>query len=305
LLLVGAAAGVAISWPFLRPYFWDLYMGIEEIPLAGATVSYRDIGEGSPAVVIISGVAVPKTSYLDMQTRLARKTRVITFDRPGIGASTPNSEPRTLEYYDKDLKALLKSLNVPPPYVLVGHSMGGFVIRYFADRHPEEVAGLVFLEAPHEDWFRYIRETWTKEESEAYFKFWTPANTSYSGSGLEEVLAFEQNCDSIRGIGIPRDVPVLMFTASNPGHFRKSAAGKEEDQKNWIAMQTVLLTGVRDKKQLINPELSHWPHWDRREWVAGEIGAFIDKVRENPGGSLSVPAHSPADATVAPIPSAP
>jgi pimeloyl-ACP methyl ester carboxylesterase len=307
LLLVGMVAAL-VSWPYVRPYIWKWYKRIDEIPLAGAMVSYRDIGKGRPAVVIISGVAVPKTAYLDLQTRLASKTRVIIFDRPGIGDSTPNRDPRTLAYFDRDLRELLRKLDVPPPYVLLGHSMGGFVIRYYADRHPEEVAGLVFMDAPHEDWFHYIRKTWSKEESEEYFKWWTPANQEYTGSSLEEILAFDGNANSIRGVAIRPDVPVLMFTTSNPGHFQKSAVGKAEDQKNWIAMQASLLVGVKDKKHLVNPELTHWPHQDRPEWVVGEIDAFIDRlraVRDERPRQISLQSPAPGGATTAPATASP
>jgi pimeloyl-ACP methyl ester carboxylesterase len=288
------AIGVVAAYPQLRPHVWKWHMQIEEMPLSGAMISYRDVGKGGPVAVIISGVAVPKTAYLDLQTKLADTTRVITYDRPGIGDSTPNTEPRTLAVIDQDLSAFLRALDVPPPYVLIGHSWGGHIIRYFADQHPEEVAGLVFLDQPHEDWFEYIRRTWSAAESEAYFKTWTAANPSYTGTLLEEVLAYEENCAAIRGVGIPPDVPVLMFTSSNYGHFRTSAAGLEEDRRNWASMQASLLPGVKDKKLLVDMELSHWVHQDKPEWVTGEIEAFIAKLRRAPRAADSVSSSSPA-----------
>lgn len=305
-LLLGVA--IVVAYPRLYACYWKWRTQLREIPLAGATVSYRDYGEGRPAVVIISGMSVLKDSYLGLQRRLGRKTRVISYDRPGIGDSTPNSEPRTLDYIDKDLKALLQALNVPPPYVLIGHSLGGHIIRYYAVRHPGEVAGLVFLDAPHEDWFDYVRKTWSKEDADAYFRWWTPTNKDYAGTRLEEMLAYETNCAMIRGIKIPPDIPVLMFTASNYGHFRKSAAGLAEDRRNWAGLQTSLLTDVKHKKHLVDMEFSHWLHQEKPDWVAGEIGAFIDKIRgarQQRPDPVSQGLLSPGSATAAPATASP
>jgi pimeloyl-ACP methyl ester carboxylesterase len=283
LLALGAATvGAVAAYPHLRRMLWTRYMQIEQLPLSMATVSYRDIGEGAPAAIIISGVAVPKTAYLDLQTRLSDTTRVITYDRPGIGESTPNADPRTLAIIDRDLVAFLDALDAPPPYVLIGHSWGGHIIRYFADRHPAKVAGLVFLDQPHEDWFDYIRRTWSPHEIDTYFKSWTAENPAYTGVLLEEVLAYEENCNAIRGVSVPADVPVLMFTSSNYGHFRTSPAGVDEDRRNWASMQASLLVGVKDKRLLVDMELSHWLHQEKPEWVSGEIAAFIEKVRYAP-----------------------
>lgn len=265
-------------YPHVRYWYFTWNTDLQQIPLAGAVISYRDFGKGSPAAVILSGVAVPKDSYLDLQRRISSVTRVISYDRPGIGLSTPNDDPRTLEIIDRDLKALLVALDVPPPYVMIGHSFGGFIARSYAARHPGEVAGLVFIDQPHEDWFRYIRRTWPAEEAERYFRWWTAENKNYSGAALEEILSYDANSRAIRGLALPPDIPVLMFTTSNPGHFRKSN-GIEEDRKNWVDMQTSLLAGVKDYRHLIDTSLTHWPHHDKPEWVAQEIAAFIEKVR--------------------------
>ena len=167
-LLVAGAIAAHFARPTLGLYYGEWRSGVKDLPYAGGTVSYRDFGSGGPAVVIVSGMSVHKDSYYDLVKKLAEETRVVSFDRPGIGGSTPNSEPRTLPYIDKDLRGILKALKVPPPYILVGHSLGGHIIRYYAHRHPGEVAGLIYLDAPHEDWPRYIRKTWSPEEVKEY-----------------------------------------------------------------------------------------------------------------------------------------
>ena len=84
---------------------------------------------------------------------LAAFTRVVSYDRPNTiaGASDPAPMPRTAADVVADLHALLDAAAVPGPYVLVGHSVGGLFVRLFASRYPDEVAGLVLVDASHEE----------------------------------------------------------------------------------------------------------------------------------------------------------
>src|SRR5205085_10280616 len=78
-------------------------------------------------------------------------TSGVAYDRPGYGWSGPATQPRTLENVSCDLEGLLAAGGVQPPYILVGHSLGGPYIREFARRNPDTVAGMVFVDSSHED----------------------------------------------------------------------------------------------------------------------------------------------------------
>ncbi len=71
---------------------------------------------------------------------------VVAYDRAGIGESEPDGEVPTPRHVVANLRELLDALDAPPPYVLVAHSLGGAFIRMYAAQHPEEVAGLVFVD---------------------------------------------------------------------------------------------------------------------------------------------------------------
>jgi pimeloyl-ACP methyl ester carboxylesterase len=253
--------------------------GGEFVPLGDYGLYVRDYGKGEPTVIIEAGLNCEKDLYLGIQNRIARKTRVIAYDHAGIGESTSSPNPRTLPYYVEELKTLMNYKNIKPPYILVGHSMGGHIIRYYALLYPEEVAGLVFLDAPHEDWLDYARANWDTEQKEQYFRFWDPEINSahYVGTGLVELSEYEANCDSIRGKKIPPQIPVLMFTAKNAPHFRHDKAGLTEDMKAWEEMQHSLIVGVENARQIVDWEAGHFIHQDKPQMVVHEINLFIDE----------------------------
>ena len=112
-----------------------------------------EAGSGSPAVILESGIAATTLNWRALQTSIARFTRVLSYDRAGLGFSDPARTPRTPAHVVAELRLLLEHSGVPPPYVLVGHSFGGLVMRRFALDHPREVAALVLLDPLRpEDW---------------------------------------------------------------------------------------------------------------------------------------------------------
>ena len=104
-------------------------------------------GTGSPTVVIVSGLGDWSTSWGVVQPEVAKTTRVCTYDRSGLGWSDANSLPSDAAQFAKELHTLLQNANVLGPYVLVGHSLGGFIVRIFAHDYASEVAGVVLVDS--------------------------------------------------------------------------------------------------------------------------------------------------------------
>ena len=108
-------------------------------------------GQGGPAVILDSGLGDSYLSWRKVQPEIAKFTRVCSYDRAGIGYSEPSPSPRTARVIAEELHALLQAANIPPPYVLVGHSMGGFDVRLYYSLYRKEVAGIVLVDSSHPD----------------------------------------------------------------------------------------------------------------------------------------------------------
>jgi pimeloyl-ACP methyl ester carboxylesterase len=114
---------------------------------------YRCAGSGTPAVILEAGIAASSVSWSRVQPEIGRFTRVCSYDRAGLAWSEYTAAPRTTGALVSELRALLQQAGIPPPYILVGHSFGGVIIRAFARAHSQEVAGLVFVDTLHpEEW---------------------------------------------------------------------------------------------------------------------------------------------------------
>jgi pimeloyl-ACP methyl ester carboxylesterase len=101
-----------------------------------------------PTVVIDAGWGDSSGAWSSwVQPSVARTTRVCTYDRAGMGYSEPGPLPRTAQRFAEELHTLLSGADIPGPYVLVGHSLGGLPVRVFAHEHAAEVAGVVLIES--------------------------------------------------------------------------------------------------------------------------------------------------------------
>jgi pimeloyl-ACP methyl ester carboxylesterase len=108
-------------------------------------------GQGSPTVVIEAGNADCSLSWGPVQCEVAKFTRTCTYDRAGLGWSERSLQPRTAHNLVEDLHTVLARSGVEPPYVLVGHSLGGLLVRLYAHEHPDQVVGMVLVDAAHEE----------------------------------------------------------------------------------------------------------------------------------------------------------
>jgi pimeloyl-ACP methyl ester carboxylesterase len=116
------------------------------VQLESHRLHFQDMGEGGPTIVLESGLMSCVLTWQKIQPELAKRARVVSYDRAGTGWSDPGPEPRNAVRITTELRDFLRRAEIPPPYVLVGHSFGGLTMPLFAARYPEEVSGLVLVD---------------------------------------------------------------------------------------------------------------------------------------------------------------
>jgi pimeloyl-ACP methyl ester carboxylesterase len=119
--------------------------------LSDGTVQYVRAGDGEPAIVLIGGFGLPIEGWALVLPQLAQISTVLAYNRLGFGDSAEPQRPQTATVVVDLLRELLGAASVAPPYVLVGHALGGLHANLFARRFPHEVAGVVLLESAHPD----------------------------------------------------------------------------------------------------------------------------------------------------------
>jgi pimeloyl-ACP methyl ester carboxylesterase len=144
------------------PHHVDKRQDMENGPGAPPIGRYYDVerrrlllhqsGRGGPAVVFAPGAGLIGLDYLNIHDRVSQYTTSVLYDRAGTGWSDLVELPRTAAAVTDELRGLLRAAGVPAPYLLVGHSLGGIYVRRYAQRFPDEVAGLLFLDPAHEDY---------------------------------------------------------------------------------------------------------------------------------------------------------
>jgi pimeloyl-ACP methyl ester carboxylesterase len=120
------------------------------VDLGGHRLHVHCTGDGRPTVVVENGLGDFSFDWALVQSRVSRFARICTYDRAGYAWSDPGPKPRTFAQINLEIKDALAKLGERGPFVLVGHSYGGPVVRNFAGIYPIAVAGIVFVDAAHE-----------------------------------------------------------------------------------------------------------------------------------------------------------
>jgi pimeloyl-ACP methyl ester carboxylesterase len=151
LIVVAALTGATYQWLATRK-------DLAATPPPGRLVDIGEYrlhlwctGDGAPAVILDTGLGGSSADWGFVQPDVARFTRVCSYDRAGMGYSDPGPSPRTARRIASELAELLVRSGIGGPVVLVGASIAGFDVRVFASDHPERAAGLVLVDASHED----------------------------------------------------------------------------------------------------------------------------------------------------------
>lgn len=181
--------------------------GRAEFRGADARHGYALAGDRGPVVVFENGLGNSMNVWAPVFEPVSGFARAFAYDRAGTGGSRSAAPSRDGATIVRELHALLRSLELDPPYVLVGHSLGGQFVELYARTHPEDVAGVVFVDARHADFGERCLEAKAERCAVPWY-----ARLLIPSGPREELAAAEATTRAIREAGPFPAVPVRVLT---------------------------------------------------------------------------------------------
>lgn len=285
--LTRPVAAPAVNPPYAGDAYRGSFAGLVTIK-DGRGLYLECRGQGTPTVILESGggdaadvwsFRPPGSRQTPVYPAVARYTRVCAYDRPGTtlasgpSRSDPVPLPRPASQIVADLHALLRAAQVPGPYVLVGHSMGGLTSRLYAGTYPRQVAGFVSVDAAHEILY------------EAFEALLTPDQAQPPGAELD-IVATAAAMRRARVEKPLRPMPMVVLEHSRnrkrfPSPFGWPAtyplAALERAHQ---AAQDDLATLVPGARHIIARRSAHNIHLDQPALVNREIRRVVTAVRQ-------------------------
>jgi pimeloyl-ACP methyl ester carboxylesterase len=275
------------------------------IDVGGYRLHINCTGTGSPTVVIDAGWGDSSGAWSSwVQPGVARTTRACTYDRAGMGYSEPGPLPRTAERFAEELHTLLSAADVPGPYVLVGHSLGGLPVRVFAHEYAAEVAGVVLIESmsPRQaNPSTSATPTETNSHSVADWALTLPARTGvlrllagsiHAVDGLSPEVA---NYYSVFWV-TPRSLQAWLDEGKGTSESLAQAGAVHsfgalplivlsrglllDPDPDWQRMQTEFLELSSSSQQLFADKSGHSIEFDQPEAAVGAIEKMVEQTRE-------------------------
>lgn len=233
-------------------------------------------GTGSPAVVLEAGGGGGARVWSEVQPDVARSTRVCAYDRAGIGRSSPPAPgPHSLDQLVEELHSLLAGAGVPPPYVLVGHSVGGIYIRLFARAHPAEVAGMVLVDSTSD---QQPARFWALLPDAVQKEFRAQVDSAPERISHENFLAGLAELQPSSGsLG---DRPLIVLTNGKGGAV--PGASPEQTAKlaiAWHDLQVDLTHLSTNSAQVIAENCGHFIQLQAPKLVTASVRQVVDAVR--------------------------
>lgn len=236
-LTAGHASNAHVPWVFGLALLSACSTGATS-PTPDAPSAVLTAGNRLPAVVLQAGLQDGKSAWAKVLPALARDHRVIAFDRPGHADNPPTNAPRDPCTIAAEQRAHLQAAQVPPPYILVGHSLGGLYQFVYAKRYPEDVAGLVLLDPTHpKHW-----ETMQQEAPTAALLLKGVRAIAFDSTDRREFDS-QASCLDTLDLSQPLNIPVKLLVS---GQFKAEERGAYERMVKRLRQQWLPLLGVTD-----------------------------------------------------------
>ncbi|MFO1436470.1 MAG: alpha/beta hydrolase [Gammaproteobacteria bacterium] len=268
------------------------------VDVGGYRLHLHCTGSGAPTVILESGLGGFSLEWDAVQQQLSDSRRVCSYDRGGYGWSDPGPSPRTAEHLVSELRTMLTTAAVPAPYVLVGHSFGGFLAQLFAKTYPQLTAGIVLVDSSNPDQFRRfppaqqaLLQQARGRRSGRGSEIELPSRYPLRWRAIAEVLdqqpktllavaleyrAFERSGAQVLAAGAMPDIPGVVLTRGD----REWPAGADGDAMEalWPQLQDELAASLPHSHHFNVGGSGHHIHLDKPAVVDEAVNLVIEEI---------------------------
>jgi pimeloyl-ACP methyl ester carboxylesterase len=247
----------------------------EEAQFEGRVLRYVCGGDGMPAVVIDQGQGLSiergferpvAFGWAKVFGELRKSTRVVMHDRAGLGESSVPESPRACAEMVKDLRVVLSAAGLEPPYILVGHSIGGLNAQYFAAHFPGEVAGLILVDSSHPDQASRMTKVMRREVD--------PASSP-------EMIDFIRSAEQARSLTTLGSKPLVIVSQSSNAFAPPGISGAiwAKWRVVWGELQTDFLRLSSDSRRIVAEHAGHHVQAEEPQLVVDSILEVLKSVQ--------------------------
>lgn len=227
-------------------------------------------GSGRQVIVLVAGYGGDHRTWTDVQPSLSSFARVVSYDRLGSGASAPSRRPRVASNFVEELREGLGKAGLNPPYLLVGHSYGGAMVRLFASRYPDEVAGLVLVDPAMENFYRRAEVEAAADYLQELEEIQAQADASSSEALRRDFLGLETSMQQLRVAPPLAGRAVVLLSAAEMNLPERLRAVWLDEQARWA-------NAVGATRILVNS--GHRIPREQPEAVVRAVQVLLERIR--------------------------
>ena len=236
-------------------YCQERYVSIE-----GQKYRIKTFGAGEKTVIFESGLVDSLEVWGSLPDTIAQFAHVFLYDRADIGKSDTSKQERTLPNIVNELQDILKIAEIHPPYIIVGHSFGASISRFFSSQYPDQVKGLLLLDPTAETYYQHL----SKKELQEYLEFVEKIQRSRQPRYRKEEDQTFPNLAYLKDIHIRHDLPIILVSVIH---------SKGDDYPKY---QREIISGFSNAIQVIT-EGTHYVYRDHPNLIIKYIKELLMK----------------------------
>ena len=233
---------------------------LQSVVISGVEIQYKTFGTGNITIVFEAGMGEGMDNWGNIPESVSKFAKVLYYNRPGINGAPETKELATVPVMANRLHQLIQYVCGQDSIILVAHSMGGYVVRYLASKHPKNTMALVLVDPSAEG----VYENMKQKEMEAYLKEGDKVFASQPPGAQEEWKHYLTNYEFMRGVSTPKKIQVYVFSSSELNFYKYQ--DKQLNTNPWS--QHFLVEG------------GHWFHLKQPKLIVDLLDQVVEKLND-------------------------